>query len=90
MPGGVGTLEHLVEGVTKGHASAVLAASIFHFGEYTVRQVQKMEDILKDVPEVQAYGSVVAFALAGPGQANSAIVPRMPTGPAPSTNAVLP
>ncbi len=31
--GGVGTLDHLVEGVTKGHASAVLAASIFHFGE---------------------------------------------------------
>jgi imidazole glycerol-phosphate synthase subunit HisF len=35
--GGVGTLEHLVEGVRDGHASAVLAASIFHFGEHTVR-----------------------------------------------------
>lgn len=34
--GGVGTLDHLVEGVTKGHASAVLAASIFHFGEATL------------------------------------------------------
>lgn len=34
--GGVGTLEHLVEGVTQGHASAVLAASIFHFGTYTI------------------------------------------------------
>lgn len=34
--GGVGTLEHLVEGVTKGHASAVLAASIFHFGTYSI------------------------------------------------------
>ncbi|MBK9586114.1 MAG: imidazole glycerol phosphate synthase subunit HisF [Alphaproteobacteria bacterium] len=34
--GGVGNLTHLVEGVTKGHASAVLAASIFHFGEYTI------------------------------------------------------
>lgn len=34
--GGVGTLEHLVEGVTRGHASAVLAASIFHFGTYTI------------------------------------------------------
>ncbi len=34
--GGVGTLQHLVEGVTKGHASAVLAASIFHFGTYTI------------------------------------------------------
>lgn len=36
--GGAGTLEHLVEGVTKGHASAVLAASIFHFGTYTIAE----------------------------------------------------
>lgn len=36
--GGVGTLGHLVDGVTKGHASAVLAASIFHFGTYTIAQ----------------------------------------------------
>jgi cyclase len=36
--GGVGTLDHLAEGVTKGHASAVLAASIFHFGTYTIAQ----------------------------------------------------
>ncbi len=36
--GGVGNLDHLVEGVTKGHASAVLAASIFHFGTHTVAQ----------------------------------------------------
>ncbi len=34
--GGVGTLDHLVEGVLEGHASAVLAASIFHFGTYTI------------------------------------------------------
>ena len=34
--GGVGTLQHLVEGVTEGHASAVLAASIFHFGSYSI------------------------------------------------------
>lgn len=34
--GGVGTLDHLVEGVTRGHASAVLAASIFHFGQHTI------------------------------------------------------
>ncbi|CAO1654805.1 imidazole glycerol phosphate synthase subunit HisF [Parasphingorhabdus sp. NYA22] len=34
--GGVGNLDHLVEGVTKGHANAVLAASIFHFGEHTI------------------------------------------------------
>lgn len=34
--GGVGNLQHLVEGVTKGHASAVLAASIFHFGTYSI------------------------------------------------------
>lgn len=36
--GGVGTLDHLVDGVVKGGASAVLAASIFHFGEYTINQ----------------------------------------------------
>ena len=36
--GGVGSLDHLVEGVTEGHASAVLAASIFHFGTYTIAQ----------------------------------------------------
>ncbi len=35
--GGVGTLDHLVEGVRDGHASAVLAASIFHFGTFTIR-----------------------------------------------------
>ena len=34
--GGVGTLDHLVDGVIKGHASAVLAASIFHFGQHSV------------------------------------------------------
>jgi imidazole glycerol-phosphate synthase subunit HisF len=38
--GGVGTLDHLVEGVTLGHASAVLAASIFHFGEFTIGQAK--------------------------------------------------
>lgn len=38
--GGVGTLDHLVEGVKDGHASAVLAASIFHFGEYTIAQAK--------------------------------------------------
>ena len=38
--GGVGTLDHLVEGVTEGHASAVLAASIFHFGTYTVAEAK--------------------------------------------------
>lgn len=36
--GGVGTLDHLVEGVTQGHASAVLAASIFHFGTYSIAE----------------------------------------------------
>lgn len=36
--GGVGTLDHLVDGVIRGHASAVLAASIFHFGKYSIAQ----------------------------------------------------
>lgn len=39
--GGVGTLDHLVAGVTQGHASAVLAASIFHFGKHTVAQAHE-------------------------------------------------
>jgi imidazole glycerol-phosphate synthase subunit HisF len=39
--GGVGTLEHLAEGVIEGKADAVLAASIFHFGEYTVRAAKE-------------------------------------------------
>jgi cyclase len=38
--GGVGTLQHLVEGVTEGHADAVLAASIFHFGEHTIAEAK--------------------------------------------------
>ena len=39
--GGVGNLDHLADGVLQGHASAVLAASIFHFGEYTIRQAKQ-------------------------------------------------
>jgi len=39
--GGVGTLEHLVDGVREGHASAVLAASIFHFGEHTIGEAKQ-------------------------------------------------
>jgi cyclase len=39
--GGVGTLQHLVDGVCEGHADAVLAASIFHFGEYTVDEAKR-------------------------------------------------
>ncbi len=39
--GGVGTLDHLVEGVVEGHASAVLAASIFHFGTYTIAEAKQ-------------------------------------------------
>ncbi len=39
--GGVGNLEHMVAGIRDGHATAVLAASIFHFGEYSVRQAKE-------------------------------------------------
>ncbi|MFH1658047.1 MAG: cyclase [Rhodocyclaceae bacterium] len=39
--GGVGNLQHLADGVSEGRADAVLAASIFHFGEYTVRQAKE-------------------------------------------------
>jgi cyclase len=38
--GGVGTLDHLVEGIKDGHATAVLAASIFHFGTFTISQAK--------------------------------------------------
>ena len=38
--GGVGNLDHLVEGIRAGHATAVLAASIFHFGEFTIREAK--------------------------------------------------
>jgi imidazole glycerol-phosphate synthase subunit HisF len=39
--GGVGTLQHLADGVVEGKADAVLAASIFHFGEFTVREAKQ-------------------------------------------------
>jgi len=39
--GGAGTLEHLYEAITEGHADAVLVASIVHFGKYTIRQIKK-------------------------------------------------
>jgi len=39
--GGVGTLDHMVEGIRDGHATAVLAASIFHFGEYSIEECKK-------------------------------------------------
>jgi cyclase len=38
--GGVGTLDHMVEGIRDGHATAVLAASIFHFGTYTIGEAK--------------------------------------------------
>jgi cyclase len=39
--GGVGTLEHFYEGFTKGKADACLAASVFHYGEFTVKEVKE-------------------------------------------------
>jgi cyclase len=39
--GGVGTLDHLVDGVRDGHASAVLAASIFHFGDHSIGEAKR-------------------------------------------------
>ena len=46
--GGVGTLNHFVEGVKKGKASALLAASVFHFGEFSINEVKK-HLILNDI-----------------------------------------
>jgi cyclase len=42
--GGVGSLDHLVAGIREGHASAVLAASIFHFGEYSIAEAKARLD----------------------------------------------
>ena len=39
--GGVGNLDHLVDGISQGHADAVLAASIFHYGEFSIRQAKE-------------------------------------------------
>ena len=39
--GGVGNPQHMVDGVIKGHASAVLAASIFHYGEFSITEVKE-------------------------------------------------
>ena len=39
--GGVGTLDHLVKGALEGRADALLAAAIFHFGDYTVREAKE-------------------------------------------------
>lgn len=39
--GGVGTLDHMVEGIRDGHATAVLAASIFHFGTYSIGEAKR-------------------------------------------------
>ena len=47
--GGVGNLDHLVDGIKLGNASAVLAASIFHYGTYSLKQVKEYLD-LKGIP----------------------------------------
>ena len=39
--GGIGKLEHFAEGILEGEADAVLAASVFHFGEFTIREVKE-------------------------------------------------
>ena len=39
--GGVGTKEHFLEGITKGKADALLAASVFHFGKYSIKEVKE-------------------------------------------------
>ena len=46
--GGVGNLDHLVDGIKLGNASAVLAASIFHYGKYSVRQAKDYLDLKRN------------------------------------------
>ncbi len=61
--GGVGTLDHLVEGVLEGHASAVLAASIFHFGIFTIAEAKA---------RLAAAGIPVRPAISGPASEEAA------------------
>ncbi len=61
--GGVGTLDHLVEGVIEGHASAVLAASIFHFGIFTIAEAKA---------RLAAAGIPVRPAITGPASEEAA------------------
>ncbi len=56
--GGVGTVQHLVDGITIGGASAVLAASIFHFGEFTIAEV-KTEMAKKNIPIRQVRREII-------------------------------
>ena len=56
--GGVGNLHHLVEGILEGHADAVLAASIFHYGEYTIRQAK---DIWRNTVSKYGYSGRMKF-----------------------------
>jgi len=59
--GGVGTLDHLVDGVVEGHASAVLAASIFHFGEYSIAEAkQRMAEAGIPIRPVEASTEIVS------------------------------
>ena len=59
--GGVGTLDHLVAGVVEGHASAVLAASIFHFGEYSIAEAkQRMAEAGIPIRPVEASTEIVS------------------------------
>ncbi len=53
--GGVGTIAHFIEGAVKGHADALLAASVFHFGEITVKAVK--DELLRSGVSVRPYGS---------------------------------
>ena len=69
--GGVGTLDHLVDGVSDGHASAVLAASIFHFGTYTIAEAKALHGRGTALP----CGSIDAAA---GDRANDRLHPRRP------------
>ena len=57
--GGVGTLEHLVEGVREGHASAVLAASIFHYGEHSIERGQALHGCRRPADAARRLGCAI-------------------------------
>ena len=89
--GGVGTLDHLVEGIRDGHATAVLAASIFHFGTYTIAQAKSPYGSAwhSHAPGVRSRGSTMSHNLQTLADLADAIAKRRGESPDQSYTAKL-
>ena len=90
--GGVGTLDHLVEGVSEGHASAVLAASIFHFGTFTIRQAKEhmAASAFRCGSTARARHDAISPSPTLPRSSPSAPAPAIPAPTRPSSSATAP